>query len=172
MRAVLLALVLLFASSYPAQSELPKSETSYEVDRTLWRLFKQAYDNKDAEAFNALHTDDVMRISPWGIKIGEEYKASNRQSFEKSPERSQTIDFAMEHRIYTLDEGYEVGFYRIIYTVGDEVVHSSYARFHVRLRKEDGEWKIAQDWDIHQILDEEITVKHFEKADLLEFTEE
>ena len=171
MRHLFIVLFLLTASSYSAQSDSLNTRTSEEVNRTLWRSFKQAYDAKDADAFNALHSDDVMRISPWGIKIGEEYKASNKRSFAMQPERLQSIDFAMEHRVYTLEEGYEVGFYRILYTVDDEVVHSSYARFHVRLRKEEGTWKIAQDWDIHHILGEEITAEQFEKAELLKLTD-
>lgn len=170
MRHLFFVLFILLSSSYSAQSETQNTETSDEVNRTLWRSFKLAYDSKDAKAFNALHTDDVMRVSPWGIKIGDEYKKSNESAFSMSPERQQSIDFAMEHRIYDDKVGYEVGFYRIVYTIDDEVVHTSYARFHVRLRKENNQWKIAQDWDIDHINGEKITVLDFKKADLLELS--
>jgi ketosteroid isomerase-like protein len=139
-----------------------------EVNETLWKEFKKAYEAKDADAFNALHTEDVMRISPNRIKLGEEYFQSNIKNFAWNPEREQVIDFSMEHRVYNGDHGYEVGFYRIVYTIDQEIVHTSYARFHVRLRKEGGHWKIAQDWDIDQIAGKEINEEHFNEAELLE----
>lgn len=171
MRHLFFALFLMIASACSAQSESKSDQIAEEVNQSLWRAFKQAYDAKDAGAFNALHTDDVMRVSPWGIKIGDEYKYSNESAFSQKPEREQSIDFAMEHRIYDENDGYEVGFYRIVYTIDEEVVHTSYARFHVRLRKEADGWKIAQDWDIDHINGEKITVTDFKKAELLELTD-
>ena len=163
-------LLLTFALPTQAQEDSLNENDAIanEVDSTVWKVFKKAYAAKDALAFNALHTDDVMRITPDRIRIGEEYKLSNQKSFERSPERDQQIDFAMEHRVYRDDHGYEVGYYRIVYSEEGKVVHTSYAQFHVRLRKEEGHWRIAQDWDIDHVLDEEFTEAHFNKAEFLE----
>lgn len=169
MRHFLIVLVIyLVPSTSIALDQVSDTATVMKVNSTLWAPFKKAYSQKDIEAFMALHTEDVMRIGPEMIKIGKEYRESVERGFLRNPERRQTIDFAMEHRVYNGDQGYEVGFYRIIYTIDEEVVHTSYARFHVRLRKEDGQWKIAQDWDIDKILDEEISEKHFLKAEFLD----
>jgi ketosteroid isomerase-like protein len=163
-------LILTFALPTHAQEDsLNENDAiAQEVDSTLWKAFKKAYEAKDAAAFNSLHTDDVMRITPDKIRIGEEYKRSNIKSFMRNPEREQQIDFAMEHRVYHANHGYEVGYYRIIYTADGKVEHTSYAQFHVRLLKEKGQWKIAQDWDIHHVLGEEFTEVHFNKAEFLD----
>lgn len=118
-----------------------------EIDETIWKLFKQSYEARDWEAFNALHTDDVLRVHDGGIQKGLEYKDAIKSYYEAEDNRKTTIDFVMERRTYKGDIGYEVGFYRVIYEEEGKDDRMSYGRFHVVLKKIDGKWKIAQDWD-------------------------
>ena len=137
-------------------------ETQKEIDEQVWRPFIQAYNTFDAEAYNNLHTDDVIRSTPWGLRIGEEYKKRNTEQFNKSKADGKKIeiDLRFEHRNASGDVAYDVGYYRVIYGDGQ----TSFGRFHVVLKKIDGVWKIAQDWDTNKILDHEVSEEDFLKA--------
>ena len=137
------------------------------VNEQVWSIFKSSYESRDWQTFNNVHTDDVMRVSKWGIKLGETYKNSNMNSFQKSTDK-RTIDFSFENRVYKGDVGYEVGFYRIQYFKNGLPTETHYARFHVLLKRIEGNWKISQDWDTSSISDVPITVENFKKASFLE----
>ena len=138
-----------------------------DVNEQVWTIFKSSYESRDWQTFNDVHTDDIMRVSKWGIKLGEMYKNSNMTSFQKSTDK-RTIDFSFENRVYKGDVGYEVGFYRIQYFENESHNTTHYARFHVLLKKVAGRWKIAQDWDTSSISDVPITAENFKKANFLE----
>ncbi|GAB5398441.1 MAG: hypothetical protein Aureis2KO_00260 [Aureisphaera sp.] len=132
-----------------------------EVDEQIWQPFKNSYSNGDAVTFNSIHTDDVMRITPRGIQKGQDYKDSNTQWLSKADRKSRTIDFVFEHRIYSEETGYEIGYYKIVYNGDEEKAH--YARFTVLLRKENGQWRIAQDWDTNNINGHKVTAEDFNR---------
>lgn len=120
-----------------------------EVNETLWKPFVESWSSFDAEAFNNLHTDDVLRASRGGLIIGKAYKERTTESFARSLEREdkRIIHFWFEQRVYSGDTGYEVGYYKIVNNRPGEEQREYYARFHVVLKKRNGQWKIAQDWD-------------------------
>ena len=60
--------------------------------------------------------------------------------------------------------GYEVGYYRVIYEEPGKETRMSHAQFHVVLRKENGVWKIAQDWDTGVINGVQLTAEDFAKG--------
>ncbi len=128
-------------------------DTSFvaEINEQVWAPFKHAYETRNAELFNSLHTDDALRITEGGITPGPEYKARITEGFQRKFDGTITIDFAHEHRLYYGDLGYEVGYYRISYNRPGQEETNSYGRFHVLLRKIDGTWKIAQDWDTEMV---------------------
>ena len=162
--AVLIAILLVFQLGFSQRYEHDAS-IELEVNEQVWKPFKQAFEDRDWERFNALHTDDVMRISTWsGIRIGEEYKNTIKESYQRVTQRKTFIDFRMEHRIYDEKVGFEVGYYRIIYEEPGKDRQFSYARFQVVLKKVEGVWKIAQDWDIDMINGVKVTKADFEKG--------
>lgn len=121
----------------------------------------------DWEGFNALHTDYVIRINTWsGIQSGAEYKKSNEVSFQKPTDVKRTIDFRFEQRIHRDKEAYEIGYYKLTYTHPEKGARHYYAQFHVRLTKQDGKWKISQDFDIDVINGRKISAEDFENAKL------
>ena len=163
-------LILFISSRIEAQDATVSEKIAEEVNNTVWKPFKKAYETRDAEAFNTLHTDDVLRVSKWGIKVGDEYKNGVINGYKRYAESqiTTTIDFWLEHRIYKGDVGYEVGYYRIVQNELGKKERTSYARFHVVLRKESGKWKIAQDWDTSNLNGVEVTAEDFEKGTMLD----
>lgn len=163
MKYIILFVIGLFSTLAVAQEVYWDVEIASEVDKHIWEPFRTSYAAADAETFNSLHTDDIRRISRSGIQVGDVYRQANIKYFSRLNRDPRTIDFAFEHRIYTGDQGYEIGYYKIKYTPPGEEPRYSYARFHVALRKVDGVWKIAQDWDTDEINGVEITADDFDR---------
>ena len=164
---VLLLCILIGFSSF---SQVERNiEVENEVNETLWKPFKQAWESRNAEAYLALHTNDVLRINDWGgIKTGEEFKKSIIQSYSREDNRNRTINFWMEQRFYNGDIGYEVGYFKIESKEAGKEDQFYYGRFHVLLRKESGQWKIAQDWDVDKINGVALTEEDFQKGEILD----
>ena len=129
-----------------------------EINLKIWKPFCESYASLDAKTFNALHTEDVIRVSPWGIHVGDEYKDRNLERFKANKEKgtNRTIDLWFEHRKSTAEVSYEVGYYKVTYK-NDDGINNSYGRFHVLLKKENGTWKIALDWDTDKINGVDVT---------------
>ena len=123
-----------------------------EIDDQVWTPFKKAYKNFDAILMNDLHTDDFIRANSWRITVGDEYKKQNAKRYQESRERGdqRSIDFVFDSRKATDDLAVETGFY-IVTSVRDGVSNDYYGYFNVILRKEEGTWKIAYDWDTDKI---------------------
>ncbi|MBK8968700.1 MAG: nuclear transport factor 2 family protein [Saprospiraceae bacterium] len=136
-----------------------------EIDAQIWRTFIQAYNTFDAEQYNNIHTAGVLRGGPWGLLEGEAYHQNNRTQFaaNKANGLQRRIAFTFEHRVHRDSVAYEVGYYRVISESASGKQHTSYGQFHVVLRKEDGVWKIAQDWDAGTLNGVRITLEDFTK---------
>ena len=147
MKYVQFILALGLCLNLNAQTDTNNQEIVTAVNASIWKPFKMSYEARDWQTFNSLHTDDVLRAHDGGIQLGQEYKDGNRAYFESANKGRVTIDFVMERRTYKADVGYEVGFYRVIYSEEGKEDRTSYGRFHVVLKKIDGQWKIVQDWD-------------------------
>lgn len=160
-RTFLLSCTFLVLSLVAGQAQDTATSFVTEINEQVWKPFKQSYEARDAKLFNSLHTDDALRITEGGITPGPEYKARIIEGFERPYNGTIQIDFAHEHRLYYGDLAYEVGYYRIIYSRPGQEQVSSYGRFHVLLRKIDGRWKIAQDWDTEMIGSRKISEEEF-----------
>lgn len=158
-------LLLTFISYSQEDQERDQVETI--INETIWKPFKQTYEARDWEGFNELHTDDVLRVHDGGMQIGEAYKNSIKESYQKKSGYTVTIDFAMERRMNEGSVAYEVGFYRVIYKIPDQESRFSYGRFHVVLKKVADKWKIAQDWDSNSFNGRPIGEADFEAAEFL-----
>ncbi len=164
---LVLIMVGLIVSAQPERNLAIEAE----VDEQLWKPFKKAWEQRDAKAFVALHTADVMRINPSsGIRAGKVYTDRLMKVYEGKSDAKRTIDFWLEHRYYTGDIGYEVGYYEVISKKPGEDERRFYARFHIVLRKEEGRWKIAQDWDTSNINGVPVTKEDFDKGKPLDLS--
>ena len=161
-----MVLVILSINLTWAQDAIEK-----EVNETLWKTFVESWSSFDAEAFNNLHTDDVLRASGNWLTVGKAYKDRNTQSFasSKAKKDKRMIHFWLEHRAYSGDTGYEVGYYKIVNNRPGQEQTEHYARFHIVLKKQNGQWKIAQDWDTSSINGTPIGKDDWEKGTPLVF---
>ncbi len=160
-----LFVIFLFVSAPSRAQSNSEEERQIEaaVNGDLWQPFKRAFETRDWQLFNSLHTDDVVRVNSWGIRVGEEYKTRIKESYSSSSGVQQVIDFRFELRKYSGDIGYEIGYYRIMNKTSDETVKNHYARFHVALRRVEGQWKISQDWDADQLNGTPVVKEDFER---------
>ncbi len=123
-----------------------------EIDDQVWRSFRKAYSDFDAELMNSVHHDDVIRASSWSIQIGDEYKSRNAERYQAAKERGdkRTIDFYFESRKTTKTHAVETGYYKVTSTRNNNV-NESYGYFHIILKKENDRWQILYDWDTDAI---------------------
>ncbi|WP_422104198.1 YybH family protein [Winogradskyella sp.] len=143
-----------------------KSSESALIDQQVWKPFIESYSTFDHEAFNDIHSDQLIRINSKELRDAEAYKAQNTNWFKRAKKEGykQSIRFNFEKRIVTADMAFETGYYKIVITKPDGKVSDYFARFHVMLKKENGRWKIVQDWDSSTINGEKVTQEDFLKA--------
>ncbi len=165
MKKGLIAILLLCSTSLLV-AQVDEAAIQKEIDEQLWKPFIESWGNFDAEKFNDLHTDDVLRASAWSLRIGSEYKDRNKERFAQNlaDKRKRSIQFWFEHRKTNPTLSYEVGYYKVIASKPGEDESYHYARFHVVIKKVDGKWKIAQDWDTNNINGVAVTEADFAKA--------
>ncbi len=123
-----------------------------EINRDIWTPFSEAYATGDAERYVGLHTADFIRATggKWaGVRNLDEYGADARSSFAKNKENghSTEIAFTFFERAAGPETASERGIYRYTDIAKDGERSAFYGRFHVFLRKVDGTWKIAVDYD-------------------------
>lgn len=162
----LLILLLSFTFSLAQDAETVQKE----INQNLWKPFKAAFETIDGPALNALYGKQVLRITPNGIDTKNKFKEDNLKRFEKNRKTKTNIqlDFWFDSRHTNFDTSYEVGFYRMKLKNLDNV-NTIYGQFHIVLKKEDGVWKITQDWDTATINGNPITASDFEKQEPLQF---
>ena len=144
------------------QDRLPINH-SPAIDSMVWEPFKKAYLEKDGPLYVSIHTDDILRVTPWGITQGLEWKDKMLKKFDEESRKACVIDFVFEHRIHEEHIAYEVGYYQLYYLPKSQDSEMHYGRFHVVLKKEEDQWKIAQDWDSNNINGHKVDRKDFDK---------
>jgi hypothetical protein len=156
-------LFLLFTAIIPATHVAAQDNKAIEteINHQIWKPFKQSYESRNWQVFNNLHSDEVLRITDKGLRVGNEYKLSNKNSFERKSDVNRTIDFSFFQRATNDTISYEVGIYRITYHKPGVSIPSSYGQFHVVLKKINGLWKIVQDFDSADVNGKIVTEEDF-----------
>lgn len=134
------------------------------INTQIWDQFTEAYKQNDIDLFISIHSPSVARITPWGIRIGDEYFDQMRQNFSSKQAGDRSISFRFEHRVHRDSLAYEVGFYRLVYHHKNKPDEYHYGRFNVMLRRLDGQWKISQDWDDSEISGIKVTAADYLSA--------
>ncbi|WP_436517691.1 DUF4440 domain-containing protein [Ekhidna sp. To15] len=136
-----------------------------EIDEQIWIPFTKAWESNDGDAYNAIHSDNVWRINPGRLLVGDEYKKRNSDRM-KGQEKNSIIEFSFETRTENGPNAYEVGYYRITRASdGQQFV----GRFHVALQKIKGAWKITQDWDTDEINGVKLTTEGLKNRAFIHF---
>ncbi|MEM9647428.1 MAG: hypothetical protein AAF969_03035 [Bacteroidota bacterium] len=169
MRKLIICGILCLSWMGYAQTEVDNIQKV--IDQTVWKPFKNAFETLDGEALNATYANEVLRVTPDGIDTENTFKAKNLERFKKSMEDgvSISLDFWFDSRHTNATTSYEVGFYRIGFTDKEGNTNFSHGQFHIVLKKIDGHWKIAQDWDTAKINGQRITETDFAKQEPIQF---
>ena len=151
-----IALLLLF--SIPALSQ--QDSFQKEINEQVWKPFIVAFNNNDDEAFSAVHSKDVIRVSQDDSRIfgySEYFKKIPDSEKARWKDWRRNIELRFLQRIASNDKAFEVGYYKSSNTntvTGEK--RTGYGKFHVLLRKENGTWKILMDADANEKTDEAV----------------
>lgn len=163
MKKIGLLVISIFLSTATLAQET-KYDFSKEIDEQLWKSFVKSYNARDGKNHIKIHTEDVLRITKNGIKKGQAYQDQILESYGRKGQLKREIEFKHEHRIHAPNIAYEVGYFKVTIFRLDKAIEY-YGRFSVVLEKEDGRWKIAQDWDVDEINGVKITKADYEKLE-------
>ena len=146
-------MLLLSLAAFSQQKSLQK-----EINEQVWKPFITAFNNHDDEAFSAVHSKEVIRVSQDANQImgyNEYFKKVPDSDKAKWKDWKRNIELRFLQRIASGDKAFEVGYYK---TTNSNTVtgekRSGYGKFHVLLRKEKGTWKILMDADANEKTDE------------------
>lgn len=122
-----------------------------DINRDIWTPFSEAYASNDAAKYIALHSKDFIRASGGGKNTFDlaGYAAQSERSFAWAIDNGSrsTIEFRFFERLTSATTASERGYYKYTSYPKEGTPRSSYGKFHVMLRKENGVWKIATDYD-------------------------
>jgi ketosteroid isomerase-like protein len=162
MKKTVCFLLLICTTSLAISQQQKKYDHSAKINKQLWEPFVAAYNERNAEDYLAVHTQDIVRITQGGIRQGLTYRSGIRKAFAQDNLPKRAIEFKFEHRIHDKEIAYEVGYFKVTYFRGGKE-EDYYGRFSVVLKIEDGKWKIAQDWDVDAINGDPITKADYQK---------
>ncbi len=115
---------------------------------TMWSKFAQAFDVLDYQSIAEIHTKDLIRI-PGGNQLldYDNYILTYKIDFEqaKKTKAKRAISFRFFERIHNDSIASEKGVYEVV--MGNQTY---YGKFHVLLKKENGDWKIFMDYDSNE----------------------
>jgi len=154
-----ICLILLFAN--PAFSQTGNLQK--EINEQVWKPFIKAFNNHDDEAFSAVHSKEVIRVSQDDNQIigyAEYFKKVPDSVKLKWKDWKRNIELRFLQRIASGEKAFEVGYYKSSNTntvTGEK--RTGYGKFHVLLRKENGTWKILMDADANENTDEAVFSK-------------
>lgn len=157
------AALLCFSLLYSPRLQAQTANATQQIDQQIWEPFKTSYRNYDHQAFNDLHSDDIVRISSKKIILAADYKKQNADWFSKAKEEGyqQSIEFRFDKRVHTGNKAYETGYYKVVVIRPDGEESTYFARFHVALEQVAGRWKITQDWDSNELNSEQVGALDF-----------
>ena len=142
---------------------------SKEINDQVWKPFIKTFNDYESDAFLALHSKEVIRSSRDSKQIlnWEQYLLEQKRGddWAKAKGYKRTLELRFTERIANEKQAIDVGIYKTTNIANGET-RSYYGRFHVVLRKEDGQWKIVVDTDSSE--GHTISEEHFLKAQAME----
>ncbi|MFP2997613.1 hypothetical protein ABN763_16975 [Spongiivirga sp. MCCC 1A20706] len=165
---IIVLLVFVASTNIIAQSNTEIIQN--EIDQTVWKPFKNAFESLDAETLNAIYAKKVLRVTPEGVDTKQIFKYKNIERFKQYKKEGLmiTLDFWFDSRHTNENTSYEVGFFRIT-TIANKNIQYSYGQFHIVLQKIGRSWRITQDWDSDHINGKKINAQDFQVNEPLRF---
>lgn len=134
-----------------------------EINAQVWKPFLESFNTYDGETFMSVHHPEALRVLEDDNRI-QDFKtyAENtitwsKRGKESGQKRELTLRFT--RRIADENNAFEVGFYHTRVSRPDGTVSNYYGKFHVVLKKRDGQWKIWLDADTAEGASEEAFLK-------------
>jgi ketosteroid isomerase-like protein len=163
---LLIALSILVVFALPVVAQPGSAQK--EINEQVWKPFIKSFGQMDTDKFMSVHSKDVIRATQDDNKLMsyDEYAAATRgwDQGAKNSKRKRDIELRFTHRIASADKALEIGYYKTTNYNADGTSRSFYGKFHVTLRKENGQWKITLDTDTSR----DVTEAQFNAAAALE----
>lgn len=130
---------------------LAQSSKQQEINAQVWVPFIETFNRDDTKALSEVHSKDFIRvIRDSDLIFG--YSDAFRERPDSVKARmavwQRKIELRFIQRIASDEEAFEVGYYKTSYNnEKTDEQRTSYGKFHVLLRREEGIWKILMDAD-------------------------
>lgn len=122
-----------------------------QIERDVWIPLLAASGSFDAEAFLAVQSRDLVRISVDSNEVYglSRYQKEIRDGFPRAKARgiARKSEVRFLQRNHSDDLAHETGYFRSQVTMPNGDVRVRYSRFEFVLRKENGKWRILVDKD-------------------------
>ena len=144
----LVAAFLAFSSTASAQSDQQL------INEQVWKPFTQAILDRNLDAYFAVHSHDIVRVSGRSKKVTgfDAYRQEMEKMFARTPPRDpakppSTFELRFTQRLGNGTAAYETGYYKNEFNRPNGERGVGYGAFQVTLRKENDRWKILVDAD-------------------------
>lgn len=132
-------------------SGVSAQDVELQIERDVWIPLLAASDSFDADAFLALQSRDLIRISVDSNEVYglSRYQKEIRDGFPRAKGRGITrkSDVRFLQRLHSNDLAHETGYFRSEVRMSNGDLRVRYSRFEFVLRKESGKWRILVDKD-------------------------
>jgi ketosteroid isomerase-like protein len=139
---LLITCVAVRAAAQDAQSQ---------IEREVWIPLLTASNAFDAEAFLAVQSKDMVRVSVDSKEVYglTQYQSEIREGFKRAKQRGivRKSEMRFLERTVSSDLAYETGYFRSEVSLPGGEKRVRFSRFEMVLRKEGGKWKILIDKD-------------------------
>ena len=129
-----------------------------QINDQVWKPFIQTFNNDDNQGFRKVHSPELIRVMSDDNQVldYEDYLRPVDDSVKAQWGKwSHHIELRFLQRIASNGKAFETGYYKTTTINADtKEKRVSYGKFHVLLRKENGEWKILMDQDAKEDADE------------------
>ncbi len=156
--------ILLFALLCTTATHAQAGSAQQQINEPVWKPFIKSFSNRDTEGFMAVHSKEMTRVlqdskQAYGYEkyYSDTKKWDDQHKANTSANKStRTIELRFIQRIAGEGRAFEVGYYKTTNTNSDGTKRSSYGKFHVLLRQEQGVWKILMDADANERTNETV----------------
>ncbi len=141
----------LIASTVAASAQTTTSDVAREIDAQVWIPMLEASNRFDADAFLAIQSPDVVRVSVdtnevYGL---DRYRRELVDGFARARERGvkRRSEVRFLTRAHSGELARDTGIFRSEAVLASGEMRDRYTAFEMVLRKERGQWKILVDQD-------------------------
>jgi ketosteroid isomerase-like protein len=149
MKKIILSIPVIVLTSFFVSAQVDSLQK--QINEQVWKPFIKAFNNNDDMEFKRVHSPDVIRVMQDNNQIlgfGDYFRKPPDSLKAKWGAWKRNIELRFIQRIAANGRAFEVGYYKTTsFNSSTGEKRTSYGKFHVLLRKENGTWKILMDAD-------------------------